>query len=311
MAVITAKMVQELREKTGAGPMDCKKALTESEADMDKAVKILREKGLAAAANRSSKTAAEGLIRVLSNATTAVIAEINCETDFVTRNENFIQFVDNTTAFILESKSKSIDCLNSKEIKGVKFSEQLAEFAAKIGENIKVRRFNIFELSANESFASYLHGGGKIGVLLKYSLSDISKKDESAIKEFAKDLCMQIAAAEPKYITAEDVTKDDLDNERSIYVQQMKNEGKPEQIINKIVEGKIVKYYEQVCLVDQVFIKDQTKKIKDIIVEIAKQTGAALTPIQFLRFKVGEGIEKKVVDFAAEVQAQLQSASGN
>lgn len=309
MSNITAKMVQELREKTGAGMLDCKKALAESNGDMEAAVKILREKGLAAAANRTSKTAAEGLNRICVKDNTAIIVEVNCETDFVTRNESFIAFADSTAEFIAGTKPADLDALMNTDIKGIKFSEELASYAAKMGENIKVRRFTLLKAESGEVFGQYIHGGGKIGVVLKVKLSDASKSEEQSVKDLIKDLCMQIAAAEPKYIKASEVTQNDLDNERAIYTQQMKNEGKPEQVIAKIVEGKISKYYELVCLVDQLFIKDQAKKVKEVISEVSKQAGISIEPVCFVRYKVGEGIEKKQVDFAAEVQAQLSAAS--
>ena len=309
MSNITAKMVQELREKTGAGMLDCKKALTESNGDMETAVKILREKGLAAAANRSSKTAAEGLNRISVKDKSAVIVEVNCETDFVTRNESFIGFAESTAGLIANTKPADLDALMNLDVKGVKFSEELASYAAKMGENIKVRRFSILESASDEAFGQYIHGGGKIGVILKVKLSDPSKSNTQEVKDLIKDLCMQVAAAEPKYVKASEVTQADLDNERAIYTQQMKNEGKPEHVINKIVDGKVSKYYELVCLVDQLFIKDQGKKVKEVIAEVSKQIGATIEPVCFIRYKVGEGIEKKQVDFAAEVQAQLSAAS--
>ncbi|HON56938.1 MAG TPA: translation elongation factor Ts [bacterium] len=304
---ITAKMVQELRDKTGAGMMDCKKALTETNGDMEAAVKFLREKGLAAAANKSSKTTAEGIVKVILKSDRAAIAEINCETDFVARNDGFLEVADRMINIIFDNQPKTLDELKNLKIDGMAVSEYLAEFIAKIGENVQVRRFDCVKIANDEIGWQYIHGGGKIGVLAKFKISDTSKKDAAEFIELMKDICMQIAASEPKYIAPADVSKEDMDNERAIYTQQMKNEGKPEHIISKIVEGKLVKYYEQVCLVEQVFIKDAEKKVKQVIDEASKKLGIKIQPTYFARYKVGEGIEKKKVDFAAEVQAQLQS----
>jgi len=309
MANITAKMVQELREKTGAGMLDCKKALTDAEGDMDKAVKILREKGLAAAANRSGKQTAEGIVKIKSSDKRAVIVEVNSETDFVAKNENFLKFADDIVDIIFTNKPADLNALKNCKFGNTTVAEELTQFIAKIGENIQIRRFDIIESNQDEIIGQYIHAGGKIGVLLKLQLSDISKKETGDVKELLKDLCMQVAAAEPKYISSKDVTQEDLDNERAVYTQQMRNEGKPEKIIANIVEGKIKKYYELVCLEDQLFIKDQNIKVNKVIEEVSKKSGISIKVTQFVRYKVGEGIEKKKVDFAAEVQAQLSASS--
>ncbi|HPG31324.1 MAG TPA: translation elongation factor Ts [bacterium] len=308
MAPVTAKMVQELREKTGAGMLDCKKALTEADGNMDSAVKLLREKGLAAAANRQSKTAAEGIVKVKLSDSLAVITEVNSETDFVSRNEGFLDFAEKITEHIFNKQPEDLESLKKQKFGDSTVNEELSNFIAKIGENIKVRRFDIFKAGSDECMTKYIHGNGKIGVIVKIKLSDASKKSAPEIQELIKDLSMQIAAAEPKYINSKEVTKAELDNEREIYSQQMRNEGKPEQIIAKIVEGKLSKYYELVCLIDQLFIKDTTLKVKTVIANVEKSCGVKIEVTGFVRYKVGEGIEKKKTDFAAEVEAQLNQA---
>ena len=240
----TAKDVQTLREMTGAGMMDCKKALTDANGDMNRAVEVLREKGLAAAANRLSKTAAEGIVKVKLTDKLAVIAEINSETDFVSRNDGFLEFAEKITEHIFENKPADLEVLKTQKFGNSTVNEELSNFIAKIGENIKIRRFDIINAEPDECITKYIHGNGKIGVIVKLKVSDASKKNAPEIQELIKDLSMQIAAAEPKYVTSSEVTKEELNNEREIYAQQMKNEGKPENIIAKIVEGKLVKYYE-------------------------------------------------------------------
>ena len=305
---ITAKMVQNLRGRTGAGMMDCKKALTASKGDMDKAIKILREKGLSEAAKKAGKTAAEGLVKIKIDNNKASIVEVNSETDFVAKNDGFIDFTNSVLNLIFETEVNTVEELNEKELNGNKFKDELSNYIAKIGENIKVRRFKTLKSNDNEVFCNYIHAGGSIGVLAKFKLSDSSKKDEESFSNLMKDICLQIAASDPKYIAPENVSEEDIKNEKEIYSAQMKNAGKPEKIIDKIVEGKMRKYYEGVCLIEQIFVKDSDKKVKKVISEVAKSLDIEISVSEFVRYKVGEGIEVVKECFADEIRKQVEAA---
>ena len=293
MAQITAGLVKELRERTGAGMMDCKKALAATEGDMDKAIDFLREKGLAAAAKKAGRIAAEGLVvsYVSEDSKVGVIVEVNCETDFVAKTENFQELVAGIAAHVAKSNPADMDALNASEIEaGKTVAALITESIAKIGENISLRRFARYEV-AEGLVAAYIHGGGKIGVLVSMTAGDA---------ELGKDVAMHIAAANPGYLTREQVPTAELEHEKAVLTEQARNEGKPEKIIEKMVQGRIQKYYKEVCLVDQEFVKDPDQTVGKLVAA----AGAAVT--EFTRFQLGEGIEKKQEDFAAEVMAQIK-----
>ena len=293
MAQITAGLVKELRERTGAGMMDCKKALAATEGDMDKAIDFLREKGLAAAAKKAGRIAAEGLVvsYVSEDSKVGVIVEVNCETDFVAKTENFQELVAGIAAHVAKSNPADMDALNASEIEaGKTVAALITESIAKIGENISLRRFARYEV-AEGMVAAYIHGGGKIGVLVSMTAGDA---------ELGKDVAMHIAAANPGYLNREQVPTAELEHEKAVLTEQARNEGKPEKIIEKMVQGRIQKYYKEVCLVDQEFVKDPDQTVGKLVAA----AGAAVT--EFTRFQLGEGIEKKQEDFAAEVMAQIK-----
>ena len=293
MAQITAGLVKELRERTGAGMMDCKKALAATEGDMDKAIDFLREKGLAAAAKKAGRIAAEGLVvsYVSEDSKVGVIVEVNCETDFVAKTENFQELVAGIAAHVAKSNPADMDALNASEIEaGKTVAALITESIAKIGENISLRRFARYEV-AEGMVAAYIHGGGKIGVLVSMTAGDA---------ELGKDVAMHIAAANPGYLTREQVPTAELEHEKAVLTEQARNEGKPEKIIEKMVQGRIQKYYKEVCLVDQEFVKDPDQTVGKLVAA----AGAAVT--EFTRFQLCEGIEKKQEDFAAEVMAQIK-----
>lgn len=288
---ITASMVKDLRTQTGAGMMDCKKALVEAEGDIAKAVDILREKGLSQAAKKASRVAAEGAVgsAVSEDGKTGTILEVNCETDFVGTNEDFRNLAASITDQILAVNPADVEALLDSEIDGKKVRDLVTEAVAKIGENISVRRFVRYE-SAEGKVYSYIHGGGKIGVLVEMIGAD---------DELGKDIAMQVAAANPSYLDRTQVSRAEIDHEKEVLAVEARNEGKPENIIEKMVIGRINKYYKEVCLVDQEFIKDGDLTISKLL----KSKNASV--VRFARYQLGEGIEKKQDDLAAEVAKQL------
>ncbi|GED13134.1 translation elongation factor Ts [Aneurinibacillus migulanus] len=291
---ISASMVKELRERTGAGMMDCKKALQEADGDMEKAVDILREKGIAKAAKKSDRVAAEGLTSVETQGNVGVIVEVNSETDFVAKNENFQSFVKEISEHLLSQRPANVEEALGQAFKGAGASlqEVLNEKISTIGENMNIRRFEILEKADGNLFGHYLHMGGRIGVLIELA--------NTTNEELARDLAMQIAAAKPTYVKRDEVDASELDREREVLTAQALNEGKPENIVQKMVEGRLNKYYEEVCLVEQTFVKDSDKKVKDLLK--ANNTDV----VRFVRYEVGEGIEKKADNFVEEVMAQTK-----
>ncbi|WP_204253025.1 MULTISPECIES: translation elongation factor Ts [Staphylococcaceae] len=293
MMAISAKLVKELREKTGAGMMDCKKALTETDGDIDKAVDYLREKGIAKAAKKADRIAAEGTTFVASKGNDAVILELNSETDFVARNEGFQNLVKEMADHILDVKPADVDELNaSKLASGQTVEEKMNEAISTIGEKLTLRRFTLKTKTDNDSFGEYLHMGGRIGVL--------TVVEGSTNEEAAKDVAMHIAALNPKFVSRDQVSEEELAHEKEILKQQALNEGKPENIVEKMVEGRMRKYLEEICAVDQAFVKnpDQT------VAEFLKTDGGVL--VDFVRYEVGEGIEKRSDNFADEVKGQMK-----
>ena len=307
MAAVTSAMVKELRERTSAGMMDCKKALVESDGDMEKAIEWLREKGLSQAAKKASRIAAEGVVAqyISEDGTVGVIVEVNCETDFVAKTDNFISFCNNVAKHIAKANPADVDALliqafvddASKTV-----ADLVSEATVAIGEKISIRRFARYETTGVVS--TYIHMGGKVGVLVEVS----TDKQDDEIKVFAHDLALQIAAAKPEAVRREEVDAAKLEKEKEILRAQAINEGKPEKIVDRMVEGRIEKYYKEVCLLEQPFVKDGDKSIKGLMAEVAKATGANLDVVRFARIERGEGIEKRQDNFAEEIAAQMKKA---
>ena len=294
----TAQDVKTLREMTSCGMMDCKKALVETDGDMDKAVEFLRENGLAKATKKAGRVAAEGLVEAVVFGNSGVVVEVNSETDFVAKNEDFRNFVHSVAKAVADNNPADVEAL--KEIKtesGQTIGEALTEKIATIGENMNIRRFARYD-GVNEA---YIHGGGRIGVLVNFKVADESKAQSDEFKTFAKDVAMQIAAAAPQYARREDVPTETLEKEKEILKVQALNEGKPEAIVDKMVTGRIQKFYKEVCLVEQPFIKDPDISVSKYVDNTAKALGTDIEIVKFTRFERGEGIEKKEDDFAAEV----------
>ncbi|MCM1991103.1 translation elongation factor Ts [Oceanirhabdus seepicola] len=304
--MITASMVKELRERTGAGMMNCKKALTECEGNIERAVEILREKGLAAAAKKAGRVAAEGIVKtfITEDGKKASIVEVNCETDFVSANEAFIVFAENIAKQVALNEYTDIDALKAAKYiadENMTVADALTALIAKLGENMDLRRFKKLSVE-NGAINSYIHGGGKIGVIVELE-SNTDKVEE--VKALAKELAMQVAASNPLYLDRNSVDQENLEKEREIYRVQALNEGKPEKIVDKMVEGRINKYLKEVCLVDQLWVKNGDLTISKLLEEEGKKLGAEISVKAFVRFEKGEGIEKKEENFAEEVQRQL------
>ena len=288
---ITASMVKELRETSGAGMMDCKKALSECNGNMEEAMNYLREKGIAKSAKKESRIAAEGLANIFTNENKAVILEINSETDFVSKNEEFINMINVIGNALLNSNAKTIEEANEVETEFGKISDYIISMIAKIGEKLSLRRFEIITKNEDEAFGAYLHMGGKIAALT------LAK---GVNEEVAKDVAMQAAAMKPMYLNIEEVPADVLENERKVQKELAMNEGKPAEIAEKMVEGRIKKFYKEICLVEQPFIKDGDTSVKEYV---ANNGGEIL---KMIRYEVGEGMEKRNDNFAEEVMNQVK-----
>jgi elongation factor Ts len=286
-------MVKELREKTGAGMMDCKKALTETNGDMDQAIDYLREKGIAKAAKKADRIAAEGSTLVKVEGNEAVILEVNSETDFVAKNEGFIELINGLADFLLAKKPADLDAALAETMdNGSTVEDYINSAIAKIGEKITLRRFTVVTKTDNDAFGAYLHMGGRIGVLtlLEGTTNEVA----------AKDVAMHIAAVNPKYVSRDQVSAEEAEHERKILTEQALNEGKPENIVAKMVEGRLSKYFEDICLLDQSFVKNPDQKVKQFV---ESHSGTVNT---FIRYEVGEGIEKRQDNFAEEVMNQVK-----
>ena len=310
MAEIPAALVKELREVTGAGMMACKKALAAVEGDMEKAIEHLREQGLAGAEKKAGRIAAEGVsfTKLSSDGKHGVVVEVNAETDFVAKNEKFRTFVEEVATQALDSNAKDIDAfLNEKWAldPSKTVSEQLSAMISVIGENMHIRRFAKLE-EENGLVQDYVHSGGRIGVLLDVKSSVVN----DAVKEMAKNVAMQIAALNPKYVSRAEVDQEYLKNEKEILLAAAKNEkpNAPEHVLKGIVEGRLNKELKEVCLVDQVYVRaeDGKQTVGQDVESVAKQAGAEISLVRFVRFETGEGLEKKNEDFAAEVAAQMK-----
>ncbi|WP_300279649.1 translation elongation factor Ts [Peptacetobacter sp.] len=300
---ITAAMVKELREATGAGMMDCKKALTETDGDMEKAVDVLREKGLAKAAKKADRIAAEGLVAIEMNEdnTVASVVEVNSETDFVAKNEDFKEFVKLVSKMALNTEKETVEELLTEEAEeGNDLQTVLNNKVAKIGEKLDFRRFA--KVSTNGQLAGYIHGAGKIAVLVEM---ETEGRDEK-ILNLGKDVAMQVAAMNPKYVSRDDVDAEYIAHETEVLTQQALNEGKPANIVEKMVKGRLEKELKEVCLLEQPFVKDPDFTVKKLVEAVAKEVGSEIKVVNVVRFEVGEGIEKKNENFAEEVAKQMQ-----
>lgn len=290
---VTAQMVKELRERTGAGMLDCKKALQATEGDMEKAIDFLREKGMASAAKKADRVAAEGTTYILTQGNEAVILEVNSETDFVAKNEGFQVLVKELAEHVLANKPASVEEVNAQTMaNGATVESHVNAAIAKIGEKISLRRFEIKSKGDNDAFGAYLHMGGRIGVLTVLE----GTADDAA----AKDVSMHIAALNPKYVSRDEVSAEEIERERQVLTQQALNEGKPENIVAKMVEGRLSKYFQDVCVNDQAFVKDPDQKVKAFV----ESKGGKIR--EFVRYEVGEGIEKRADNFAEEVMNQVK-----
>ena len=295
----TNKDIMKLREITGVGMMDCKHALQETNGDMDEAVKYLREKGMASAAKKASRIAAEGLVHCQVENNVAVLLEVNCETDFVARSDQFVALVEKVAAYILNHDVKDVEEL----LTIAQISTLVAEATAAIGEKISIRRFEKFVAGQNGVLESYIHMGGKIGVVVE--LQTAVSNDQVA--ELGHNVCMQIAAAKPDVVSVNDVDPAKLEAEREILANQARNEGKPEAIIEKMVVGRIQKYYKEVCLLEQPYVKNDEVNVKGEIARVAKAIGAEISVVRFAKYEMGQGIEKRVDTFAEEIADALKN----
>ena len=308
MANFTNQDVMKLREQTGVGMMDCKKALVETDGNFEEAIKYLREKGMASAAKKAGRVAAEGLVKciVSKDGKTAVAVEVNCETDFVARSDQFVALVDKIATLLLTSNATTVEEVLEKVSCpdcGKTVNVLVAEATAAIGEKISLRRFTRFQLKGKGLISSYIHMGGKIGVLAELQ----SNAKAADLTELAFNICMQIAASKPQVVNIADVDASQLEAEKEILTVQARNEGKPEAIIGKMVEGRIHKYYKEVCLLEQEYVRDSSLSVKQVIAETAKKAGADITVTRFVRYEMGEGIEKRVDNFVDEIAEQLKS----
>lgn len=305
----TAADVKALREKTGVGMMDCKKALTEADGDMDRAIDVLREKGLAASAKKAGRIAAEGIVLAYTDEAkkVSVLVEVNSETDFVAKNEKFVNYVTAVAKTIADTNPADVDELLTKPLAGDTrtVQENLQDMVLSIGENMKIRRFERVEGITT----SYIHGGGSVGVLVMFDTDDKTAATD-AFKVMGKDVAMQIAAMSPAYLDEASVPADVLAHEKEITKAQLtedpKMAGKPEQVLAKIVDGKIGKYFKENCLLDQAFVKDGDMNVAKYVASVAKELGADIKVTGFIRYAKGEGLEKREDDFAAEVAGMMK-----
>ena len=296
--MFTSKDVMELRKKTGAGVADCQKALKETDGNMEKAVDFLREKGIATAAKKASRIAAEGIVLAKVNNSTGVLVEVNCETDFVAKGDQYIEFVNGVADYVMANDVADIDALVAAK------NEETIAATAKIGEKIAIRRFAKYTAESGV-VESYIHMGGKVGVLV-----EVDGCTCDGAHELAHDVALQIAAAKPLYLVADEVPAEVVEHEKEILLAQIKNDpklaNKPEQVIAKMVEGKINKYYDENCLLRQAFVKDPSLTIEKVVKSYSDKMGKVLSIKRFTRFEMGEGLEKRNDDFASEVAAQMK-----
>lgn len=301
----SAKDVATLREKTGCGMMDCKKALTEAGGDMDKAADILREKGLAASVKKAGRIAAEGVAfaKVSESGKEAVVIEVNAETDFVAKNADFQAFVETCADTVIEQNPVDVDALLVAKAAGsdLTVDQMLKDKILTIGENIKIRRFVRYD----GAVISYVHGGGRIGVIVKFDTTDAVAATDG-FKEYAKNVAMQIAAVNPSYVNEAEVPADVVEKEKAILTEQIVNDGKPAAIAEKIVVGRLGKFFKEICLVDQQYVKDSNLSVQEYTETVGKELGGDIKILSFVRFEKGEGLEKRNDDFASEVAGMVK-----
>jgi elongation factor Ts len=307
MADITAAQVKELREKTGAGMMQCKTALVETNGNMEEAILVLRKKGLAAASKKAGRIAAEGLVHASIDGGTGILIEVNCETDFVAQTDDFKELVAGIADLVRVESPVSVDALTELKWPGDPDGHTVAQHIsgkiAKIGENITIRRFIRFDAADHAGLGSYIHGNGKIGVMIEVG----SDKVHEAASSLARDIAMHVAAAEPRFLHRDEVTDGVLAAEREVARDQAVKSGKPEAVVEKIVTGKMEKFYGETVLLEQPYIRDDKMTVRKVVDQTAREVGAKFEINRFVRFKLGEGIEKKENDFVAEVMAQTSS----
>jgi elongation factor Ts len=299
-------MVKELREQTGAGMMDVKAALVEANGDMEEARTVLRKKGLATASKKAGRVTAEGAVAAYVDGNVGVLVEVNCETDFVGRNENFQNFAKDVAKVIAGSKANSVEELNGEKWPGSAetVAQKTQEMIASIKENISIRRFARYEAPANAAISTYIHAGGKIGVMAE--LVALSGEKSQHASDVAKEVAMHIAASDPRFLRREEVTEKDLETEREIARDQARQSGKPENIVEKMVSGKMEKFYGEACLLEQPYIKGDKQSVAQYLAAAGKDKGCSYGVTRFVRYKLGEGIEKRSDDFAGEVAAALR-----
>jgi elongation factor Ts len=300
VANVTASMVADLRARTGAGMMDCKKALDESQGNIDEAIDILRKKGLSAAAKKSGRIAAEGMVVAAGDSHSGVIVEVNSETDFVSKNEGFQAFAAGVAQAVLQQSPADVEVLKGQAFPGTgrTVGEELTHQIATIGENLNIRRFCLFTSEAGV-VSSYIHGIGKIGVLVELA----TKSTDERVAALARQLAMHVAAANPQFLNRQEVSSEVVEKEREIMRVKARESGKPDNIIDKIIDGQINKFYGEVCLLEQAYVIDPDRKVQQVVADLAKEVGVEVTLRRYARFQLGEGLEKKEDDFAAEVAA--------
>ncbi len=307
MANITAKDVAELREMTGCGMMDCKRALVEADGNRDEAVKILREKGLAKAAKKAGRIAAEGVVKAKVNGTTGVLVEINCESDFCAKTDKFLDLVETIADTILVNDVADVEALKECTVAGgtQKVADYMTEKVATIGENMNIRRFTKME----GVLVPYMHDGGRLGTLVKLATD---KADNAEVLACGKNVALQVTALNAQFVAQSSISEEKLAEEKAVQTALVKKENdeskkpKPENVLDKIVEGRMRKYFEEVCLLDQKYFKDDSMTVGQYVASVAKAEGASVEVVDFIRYERGEGIEKKVDDFAAEVEAMAK-----
>ena len=302
----TAKDVKELREKTGAGMMDCKKALTENNGDLEAAIDYLRQKGLAAAAKKATRVAAEGLIGGVVEGAVGALVEVNCETDFVAKNDDFKGFVNKLANHLVTSTASSVEALKAENFGERTLDETIQELTLKIGEKIDVRRFVKKTMSTEGKVGSYIHGG-KIGVLVEVTADTAETAKKPEFQELVNDICLHVAASDPRFLTADQIDEDYKEREAKVYRAQLLEQGKPENMIDNIIKGKLNKLASEICLMDQKFVKDPDLSVAKLVKEVEAKTGGKIAIASFEKINLGEGIEKKDDNLADEV-AKLTKA---
>jgi elongation factor Ts len=305
---ITAAQINELRKATGAGMLDCKKALEEVGGDMEQAIDALRKKGLAAASKKAGRAATEGMVvtAVAADNSTGILLEVNSETDFVAKNDKFQAFVADIANHVLKASPATVEELLAQPYTGDSsktVQTLLNEAISVIGENMQIRRFESFKAAGSGAVGSYIHAGGKIGVLVEIACDSDAVAKNAGIAAFVRDIAMHIAAASPQCVKRDEVPAELLEREKAIYRDKAKQSGKPDNIIEKIIDGQINKFYAEICLLEQQFVKDTDKSIQQYAADTGKAMGGSITVKRFTKFVLGEGLEKKESDFAAEVAA--------